>query len=550
MVIVLLSAVFETGTCWRMTLQPLTPINCASLLQPGCSLLQLDGEVLLFGQKGWPKRLCPTGVFSIRLKKSEMKLRAISFSNDSCYLPPLRCPAVCRLDPYDGFPESYLIHGGRTPNNELSSSLYLLTVYSRGCNRKLTLCCKEKELVGDVPGSRYGHTMSMIRSHGKTACVLFGGRSYMPDGERTTETWNSVVDCPPQVFLFDLEFGCSSAHTLPELSSGQSFHLALAREDCIYFLGGHSLTTDSRPPQLFCLRVELLQGSPLLSCEHLDTGMSISSAIITRTGPEHRYIIFGGYKSDSQKRMECNTVILDEKGIHFEQLETPKWTPDIMHSRTWFGGSAGEGSVLFGVPTEGRPSQPDIHYFYHLSFQTEAEGKEEDGSQGCSQESTDYENSTPLEDSEELYFGREPHELEDSSDGEGDTYNEEDEEDESQTGYWIKCCLGCQVDPNTWEPYYSTELHRPAMIFCSRGEEGHWVHAQCMELSETLLLRLSQGNKKYFCLDHGGLPYQEMTPPRQVMPLKRISMKVKERKMPLTIKMSPTKKSFFRRLFD
>ncbi|CAG03455.1 unnamed protein product, partial [Tetraodon nigroviridis] len=310
-----------------MTLQPLTPVNCASLLQPGCSLLQLDGEVLLFGQKGWPKRSCPTGVFGIRLKKSEMKLRAISFSNDSCYLPPLRCPAVCRLDPYDGFPESYLIHGGRTPNNEISSSLYLLTMDSRGCNRKLTLCCKEREL-------------------------------------------------------------------------------------------------------------------------------------------------------------------------------------------------------------------------------TEADGKGEDGAQGCSQESTDYENSTPLEDSEELYFGREPHELEDSSDGEGDTYNEEDEEDESQTGYWIKCCLGCQVDPNTWEPYYSTELHRPAMIFCSRGEEGHWVHAQCMELSESLLLRLSQGNKKYFCLDHGGLPYQEMTPPRQVMPLKRISMKVKERKTPLAIKMTPTKKSFFRRLFD
>lgn len=371
----------------------------------------------------------------------------------------------------------------------------------------------------------------------------------MPEGERTTENWNSVVDCPPQVFLFDLEFGCSSAHTLPELSSGQSFHLALAREDCVYFLGGHSLTTDSRPPQIFRLRVELLQGSPLLSCEYLDSGMSISSSIITRMGPEHTYIILGGYKSDSQKQMACSTVIIDEKGIQFEQLEPPKWTADIMQSRTWFGGSAGEGCILLGVPTEGRPSQPDIHYFYYVNFRTEAEGKEEDITPGCSQESTDYENSTPLEDSEELYFGREPHEL-DSSDGEGDTYNEEDEEDESQTGYWIKCCLGCQVDPNTWEPYYSTELHRPAMIFCSRGEEGHWVHAQCMELSETLLLRLSQGNKKYFCLDHGGLPYQEMTPPRQVMPLKRTPMKVKEKKTPLMIKMSPTKKSFFRRLFD
>lgn len=533
-----------------MTLQPLTPVNCAGLLQPGCSLLQLDGEVLLFGQKGWPKRSCPTGVFGVRFKHGEMKLRAISFSNDSCYLPPLRCPAVCRLDPYDGLPESYLIHGGRTPNNEISSSLYLLTMDSRGCNRKLTLCCKEKELVAEVPGPRYGHTMSMVQSRGKTACVLFGGRSYMPSGERTTESWNSVVDCPPQVFLFDLEFGCCSAHTLPELSDGQSFHLALAREDCVYFIGGHSLASDSRPPHLFRLHVELLQGSPLLSCETLDNGLSISSAIFTRTGPTHRYIILGGYQSDSQKRMECTTVILDEKGIHFDPVETPKWTPDIIHSRTWFGGSSGEGSILLAVPTEGRPSQQDMHYFYQVNFQTEGETREEDGTLACSQESTDYDDSTPLEDSEELYFGREPHELDGSSDGEGDAYNEEDEEDESQTGYWIKCCLGCQLDLNTWEPYYSTELHRPAMIFCSRGEGGHWVHAQCMELSETLLLKLSQGSKKYFCLDHGGLPYQEMTPPRHIIPLKRITMKAKDKKRPLTIKMSPAKKSFFRRLFD
>lgn len=530
-----------------MTLQPLTPVNCGSLLQPGCSLLQLDGELLLFGQKGWPKRSCPTGIFGIRFKNDELKLKPISFSNDSCYLPPLRCPAVCRLDPYDGLPESYLIHGGRTPNNEISTSLYHLTMDSRGCNRKLTLSCKEKELVGEVPEARYGHTISMVQSHGKTACVLFGGRTYAPSEERTTETWNCVIDCPPQVFLFDLEFGCSSAHTLPELTEGQSFHVTLARENCVYILGGHSLNSDSRPPRLFCLRVELLQGRPLLSCETLDAGMSISSAIVTRTGPAHKYIILGGYQSDSQKRMECSTVVLDEKGIHCEPLEAPKWIPDIVHSRTWFGGSAGEGSVLLGVPTEGRPSQQDTHYFYRVSFQEE--GKEEEGFQGCSQESTDYD-STPLEDSEELYFGREPHELEDCSDGEEDTYNEDDEEDESQTSYWIKCCLGCQVDPNTWQPYYSTELYRPAMIFCSRGEEGHWVHAQCMELSETLLLRLSQGSKKYFCQDHGGLPYQEMTPPRKVLPLKRISLKVKERKTPPTIKMSPAKKSFLRRLFD
>ncbi|XP_034031517.1 V(D)J recombination-activating protein 2 [Thalassophryne amazonica] len=532
-----------------MSLQALTPVNCAGLLQPGCSLLQMDGEVLLFGQKGWPKRSCPTGIFGVRLQRDELKLKPISFSNDSCYLPPLRCPAVSRLDPYDGYPESYIIHGGRTPNNEISSSLYLLTMDSRGCNRKLTLRCKEKELVGELPGARYGHTCTMVRSHGKTACLLFGGRSYMPAGERTTESWNSVVDCPPQVFLFDLEFGVSSAHTLPELSDGQSFHLAIAREDCVYFLGGHSLSSDARPPRLFRLHVELLQGSPVLSCEALDSGMSISSALITRTGPSHRYIVLGGYKADSQKRMECSTVILDEKGIHIEPLDPPQWPPDVSHSRTWFGGTVGEGSVLIAVPTEGQLSQTDMYYFYQVSFQTKDENTPEEGLQSCSQESTDFENSTPLEDSEELYFGREPHELEDSSDEE-DAYNEEDEEDESQTGYWIKCCLGCQVDPNTWEPYYSTELYRPAMIFCSRGEGGHWVHAQCMELSETLLLRLSQGTKKYFCQDHGGLPYQEMTTTREITPLKRTPMKVKLRKTPPTLKMSPAKKSFFRRLFD
>ncbi|XP_033823479.1 V(D)J recombination-activating protein 2 [Periophthalmus magnuspinnatus] len=535
-----------------MTLQPLTPVNCAGLLQPGCSLLQLDGEVLLFGQKGWPKRSCPTGIFSVRFKKEQMKLRAITFSNDSCYLPPLRCPAVCRLDPYDGLPESYLIHGGRTPNNEISSSLYLLTVDSRGCNRKLTLKCKEKELVGEVPSARYGHSLNVVQSRGKTAYVIFGGRSYMPGMERTTENWNSVIDCSPQVFLFELEFGCVTAHSVAELQDGQSFHVSVSREDCVYFIGGHSITSDSRPPRLFRLRVELLQGSPLITCQAFESGMSISSAVITRTGSMHKYVIVGGYKFDSQKRMECTEVTLDEKGVHFESLEAPKWTPDVSHSRTWFGGSAGEGKVLLALPIEGRVNQSESHCLYKVSFETQEEAEEtgQDGTQGCSQESTDFEDSPPLEDSEELYFGREPHELEDSSDDD-DRYNEDDEEDESQTGYWVKCCLGCQIDPNTWEPYYSTELHRPAMIFCSRGEEGHWVHAQCMELSETLLLKLSEGSKKYFCQDHGGLPYQEVTPPRPQNRLsaKRAPMKVKLRRMPLTINMSPATKSFCKRLF-
>ncbi|XP_055048974.1 V(D)J recombination-activating protein 2 [Misgurnus anguillicaudatus] len=530
-----------------MTLQSLTAVNCASLIQPGCSLLELEGDVYLFGQKGWPKRSCPTGVFGVRLKQGELKLRPISFSNSSCYLPPLRCPAIAHFKPSDDSPECYLIHGGRTPNNELSSSLYMLSVDSRGCNRKITLQCKEKELVGEVPSARYGHTISVIHSRGKTACVLFGGRSYMPPAERTTQNWNSVVDCPPQVFLIDMEFGCCSAHNLPELTDGQSFHVALAREDCVYFLGGHILNSDCRPPRLIRLRVELLLGSPVLTCSVLQDGLAVTSAIVAPIG-YHEYIIIGGYKSESQKRMECTYVGLDDVGVHMEQREPPQWTGEINQSRTWFGGSLGKGSTLLAVPSEGNPAPPDAYHFYQISFQQERDGDQT--TQGCSQESNELEDSAPLEDSEELYFGREPHELEYSSDGDGDTYNEEDEEDESQTGYWIKCCLACQVDPNTWEPYYSTELTRPAMIYCSRGEGGHWVHAQCMELSENLLLRLSQGNSKYFCLDHGGLPKQEMTPPRQILPLKKVPLKMTHRKTPVTLKMTPAKKSFIRRLFD
>lgn len=135
------------------------------------------------------------------------------------------------------------------------------------------------------------------------------------------------------------------------------------------------------------------------------------------------------------------------------------------------------------------------------------------------------------------------------SDGEGEVYNEDHEEDETQAGYWIRCCAGCQVDPNTWEPFYSTELTRPAMIFCSRGEGGHWVHAQCMELPEAVLLRLSQNNVDNFCLDHAGQSHQERTPPRQELPVKRTPMKPVHKKAPIKINMTPAKKSFLRRLF-
>ncbi|XP_023697991.2 V(D)J recombination-activating protein 2 [Paramormyrops kingsleyae] len=534
-----------------MTLQPVSAVNCASLLQPGCSLLSLDGDIFLFGQKGWPKRSCPTGIFMVRLKKGELKLRPVSFSNDSCYLPPLRCPAVAHLDPWGSDPECYLIHGGRTPNNEISGSLYLLNQDSRGSNRKVTLRCQEKELVGEMPGPRFGHTASVVYSRGKRACVLFGGRCYRPPGERTTETWNCVMDCPPQVFLIDLDFGCCSSHIVPELTDGQSFHVALARDDCIYVLGGHNLSSDTRPVRLLRIQVQLLLGGPVLSCDIMDNGLSMTSTITVKSGPGHEYVVLGGYQSETQKRMECNNVVLDDTGIHIEPRDPPPWTGEITHSRTWFGGSLGKGSALIGVPTEGRSAQPDAHSFYQVSFQMEGDGSGEEAMQGCSQESTDFEDSAPLEDSEELYFGREPHELEDSGDdADGDTYNEEDEEDESQTGYWMSCCLGCQADANTWVPYYSTELHRPAMIFCSGGEGGHWVHAQCMDLNETLLMKFSQNSSKYFCLDHGGMPRKEMTPPRTATPLKRVTIKSQHRKAPIRLRMTPTKKSFLRRLFD
>jgi hypothetical protein len=185
------------------------------------------------------------------------------------------------------------------------------------------------------------------------------------------------------VFLVDREFGCSSAHTLPELGDGQSFHVALAREDSVYFLGGHSTSSDARPPRLVRLRVELLQGAPALSCETLDTGWSSTSAVVLRPGPAHRYIILGGYGADSQKRMECSAAVLDDDGIRFEAVDAPAWTADIAHSRTWFGGAAGGGSALIGVPSEGKATQQDAHRFYEVGFRSEEEGEEEETGGGA-----------------------------------------------------------------------------------------------------------------------------------------------------------------------
>ncbi|XP_029439003.1 V(D)J recombination-activating protein 2 [Rhinatrema bivittatum] len=518
-----------------MSLQIVSTVNNSSLIQPGFSLLNFDGRVFFFGQKGWPKRSCPTGVFHLDLKKNDLKLKPVIFSNDSCYLPPLRYPAITSFKvSSESETCQYLIHGGKTPNNELSTKMYVMSTMSR-TNKKVTIDCSEKELVGDVPKARYGHSINVVYSKGKCASVIFGGRSYLPSGQRTTETWNSVVDCMPEVFLVDLDFGCSTSYTLQELQDGLSFHVSLAKNDTVYILGGHSLENNIRPPNLYKLKVDLPLGSPDLKCTVLSGGISLSSAIVTQISSKE-FIIVGGYESNNFKRMVCNTVTLEEDRIEIQERETPDWTGDIKHSKIWFGSNMGNGAVLLGIPGDIKQLMSDTSLFYILNF-----GTEEQVMRTCSQTSTeDLEDSIPLEDSEEFYF---------NGDGvfDDDTYNEDDEEDESETSYWIICCADCSIDVNTWVPFYSTELNKPAMIYCSNGE-GHWVHAQCMDLSENMLIHLSQGNAKYFCNQHIDFA-RELQTPKKVMPVKKTPMKPLHTKTSKK-KSTPIKKSFLRRLFE
>ncbi|KAG9468569.1 V(D)J recombination-activating protein 2 [Eleutherodactylus coqui] len=521
-----------------MNLQTLVAANHTSLIQPGFSLLRFGRRVFFFGQKGWPKRSCPTGVFLVDLKNNELKLRATTFTNDSCYLPPLRHPAVTSLsDGEDGEEIQYLIHGGKTPNNDMSQKLYIISMGS-SVNKKISLSCSEKDLVGDVPEARYGHSINMVHSRGKKAVVIFGGRSFVPLNQRTTEKWNSVVDCQPFIYLIDLKFGCSTMHTIKEIQDGISFHVSISRNDTVYIIGGHSLENDRRSPNVYKINVNLLLGSPAITCNVLQRHLCFSSSIVTCTCPDEFFIV-GGYESDSQKKMTCHKVFVSNDNIDFEEVESPDWTGEIKHSKTWFGADMGHGAVLLGIPGDNKNQTSDSSFFFYL-----LNHREDDNlmAQSCSQGSLDdQEDSMPLEDSEEFMFSR------DGTISEEDMYNEDDEEDESETGYWITCCSDCNLDMNTWVPYYSTELNKPAMIYCS-GEGGHWIHAQCMDLSENMLVHLSANNIKYFCNEHIKLERGLQTPKKMTPVMKPLVKRVGRK--PSISRMSPAKKSFLRRLFE
>ncbi|XP_001509136.2 V(D)J recombination-activating protein 2 [Ornithorhynchus anatinus] len=527
-----------------MALQMLSVSTNSSLIQPGFSLMNFDGQVFFFGQKGWPKRSCPTGVFLLDIKRNQLKLKPATFSKDSCYLPPLRYPATCTLkNSLEPEKIQYIIHGGKTPNNELSNKIYVMAVACKS-NKKITFCCTEKELVGDIPEARYGHTIDVVYSRGKSMTVIFGGRSYMPPAQRTTEKWNSVIDCMPHVYLVDFEFGCSTSYVFPELQDGLSFHVSIARNDTVYILGGHSLTNNSRPPNLFRLKVDLPLGSPAVSCTVLSGGLSVSSAIVTQRNSSE-FVIVGGYQLDNLKRMACHIIKLEDNKFEIEEMETPDWTPDIKHSKIWFGSNMGNGAIFLGIPGDNKQAISDANYFYILKCGQDTKEEDDQATYTCSQTSTeDPGDSTPFEDSEEFCFSTEANcfDVDDI-----DTYNEDDEEDESEAGYWITCCPTCDLDVNTWEPFYSTELNKPAMIYCSNGD-GHWVHAQCMDLSERILIQLSEGNTKYFCNEHIEIARGLQTP-KKMLPVKKLPMKSLRKKAPVKI-MTPMKKSFLRRLFD
>ncbi|XP_038664186.1 V(D)J recombination-activating protein 2 [Scyliorhinus canicula] len=520
-----------------MSLQMVSDNSNTALIATGFSLFNFHGEIFLFGQKGWPRRSCSTGVFLLQLKGHVLKLKAVSFSPDSCYLPPLRCPAITHhSDPSDSSSLLYFIHGGRDPNNDLSSVLYCMMVHSSTGNKRTSLRCIERKLGGDVPQGRYGHTINVIQNNGLTLGVLFGGRSYRPPGQRTTENWNSVVDCAPRVFLIDINTGHCTSHLTPEIEDGFSFHVSMARMDTVYILGGHSIGSNHRPARLLSLKVDLLATSPSVTCTILNCGIAVSSAIVAQASKDE-FIIVGGYESESQKRMLCNTIILDSNNIQILEREPPDWTSDIKASKTWFGNNMGNGAVLIGIPGDSKRDTAEANFFYIANF-----GQLEEESQvSCSQESfTDPEECSTFEDSEEFHF-------EVGADGSDDAENLDNGDEE---GYWIKCSPNCNMNVNIWAPHYSTELHKPAMIFCSSArEDGHWVHAQCMDLAESQLIQFSQENTKYFCKEHLRIDRGIQTPQKKRQ-IKRTPIKLPRKKSPATMKRTPMTKSFLKRLFD
>ena len=195
--------------------------------------------------------------------------------------------------------------------------------------------------------------------------VLFGGRSYIPSAQRTTEKWNSVADCLPHVFLVDFEFGCSTSYILPELQDGLSFHVSIARNDTVYILGGHSLANNIRPANLYRIRVDLPLGSPAVECTVLPGGISVSSAILTQISNDE-FVIVGGYQLENQKRMVCNIISFKDNKIDILEMETPDWTPDIKHSKIWFGSNMGNGTVFLGIPGDNKQAVSEAFYFYTL----------------------------------------------------------------------------------------------------------------------------------------------------------------------------------------
>lgn len=85
----------------------------------------------------------------------------------------------------------------------------------------------------------------------------------------------------------------------------------------------------------------------------------------------------------------------------------------------------------------------EAFYFYTLKC-AEDDVNEDQKTFTSSQTSTeDPGDSTPFEDSEEFCFSAEANSFD--GDDEFDTYNEDDEEDEPETGYWIICCPTCDV---------------------------------------------------------------------------------------------------------